>query len=147
MVAGMDNSEAQDPPAGWSIHTRKSPLTEPWEPIYAQLQPQAFALAVRVRRQHCNGRGFAHGGLIAALADNAMGLSAAVVAGEVGGQRPRGAVTTNLALDFIDSAAIGDWLVVQPTVLKVGRTLAFVECRVLCGDRLIARGNATFRLG
>jgi hypothetical protein len=28
----------------------------------------------------------------------------------------------------------------------VGRTLAFVECRVVCGNRLIARGNASFRM-
>ena len=56
-----------DIPAGWQLHTRKSPLTEPWEPIYARQQPRALELALRVRAAHCNGRGTAHGGLIAAL--------------------------------------------------------------------------------
>ena len=59
-----------DIPAGWQLHTRKSPLTEPWEPIYARQQPRALELALRVRAAHCNGRGTAHGGLIAALAAN-----------------------------------------------------------------------------
>jgi uncharacterized protein (TIGR00369 family) len=97
-------------------------------------------LAVLVREAHCNSRGFAHGGLIAALADNAMGLSA-VVASKAGG-----AVTIGLTLDFMDSAAIGEWLQFHPLVLKTGKTLAFTECRVLCGERLVAHGTATFRM-
>ena len=52
----------------------------------------------------------------------------------------------SLSSDFIDNAQIGDWVEFQPTVLKVGRTLAFVDCRGVCGERLIARGNASFRI-
>lgn len=136
-------------PEGWLRHNRSSPITEPWQPIYARQQPRALELALRVREAHCNGRGFAHGGLIAALADNAMGLSAAVAAAAGGAEteRPRGAVTIHLALDYIDSARIGEWLEVRPQVLKLGQTLAFVECHVVCGERLVARANANFRLG
>jgi uncharacterized protein (TIGR00369 family) len=136
-----------DIPAGWQLHTRKSPLTEPWEPIYARQQPRALELALRVRAAHCNGRGTAHGGLIAALADNAMGLSAGVAVAADQGTPPRGAVTVSLAMDYLDAAQVGEWLEVRPTVLKAGRTLAFVECLVCCGERTIARGNATFKLG
>lgn len=136
-----------DVPAGWQIHTRKSPLTEPWEPIYARVQPRAFELAVRVQQAHCNGRGTAHGGLIAALADNAMGLSAGVAVAADLGSPPRAAVTVSLAMDYLDAAHVDEWLEIHPTVLKAGRTLAFVECLVRCGERTVARGNATFRLG
>ena len=97
-------------------------------------------LAVQIREAHCNSRGFAHGGLISALADNAMGLSA-VVASKAGG-----AVTIGLKLDFMDSAAVGEWLEFQSRVLKTGKTLAFTECRVVCGERLVAHGSATFRM-
>ena len=34
----------------------------------------------------------------------------------------------------------------MPRATSVGRTLAFVECRAVCGDRLIARGSASFRV-
>lgn len=135
-----------DVPADWQIHTRKSPLTEPWEPLYARPQPHAFDLAVRVRPAHCNGRGTAHGGLIAALADNAMGLSAGVALAADPNNTARGAVTVSLAMDYLDAARVDEWLEIHPTVLKAGRSLAFVECHVRCGDRIIARGNATFKL-
>jgi uncharacterized protein (TIGR00369 family) len=132
-------------PPGYQLHTRKSPLTEPWEPILARWRDDAVDLAVQVRRAHCNGRGFAHGGLIAALADNAMGYSAARVAQAADGVPPKGAVTVSLALDYVGSARQGEWLEIHPTVLRAGRSLAFVECRVVCGTRIVARGSATFK--
>ena len=133
-------------PAGYQPHTRRSPLTDPWEPLFARETDDGVQLAVEVREAHCNSRGLAHGGLIASLADNAMGISAVRRAREHPGAENASAVTVSLALDYIDAARPGECLEVQPTVLKVGRTLAFVECRVVCGDRLIARGNASFRM-
>lgn len=138
--------DVADVPEGWRPHDRTSPLTEPWEPLFARPGPRALQLGLRVRRAHCNSRGLAHGGLIAALADNAMGLSAGVAAREEGIEA-RAAVTVSLALDYLDAAREGDWLEVRPRVLKVGRTLGFVECHVQCGERLVARGSATFRIG
>lgn len=133
-------------PSGYMPHTRKSPLTDPWEPLLARETDESMHLAVEIREAHCNARGFAHGGLISTLADNAMGLSAVRLARQHPGQEQASAVTVTLALDFLDTARIGECLEVQPSVLKLGRTLAFVECRVVCGDRLVARGNASFRM-
>jgi acyl-coenzyme A thioesterase PaaI-like protein len=62
-----------------------------------------------------------------------------------GAERTDG-VTVSLTLDFINAARLGDCIEFFPTVLKVGRTLAFVDCKVVCGERLIARGNATLRI-
>ncbi|HQD84204.1 MAG TPA: PaaI family thioesterase [Quisquiliibacterium sp.] len=62
--------------------------------------------------------------------------------------RHAGSVTVNLNVDFVGSARIGDWLEFRPRVLKRARTLAFVDCVVVTGDdQLVARANATFRLG
>lgn len=133
-------------PEGYARHTRRSPLTDPWEPLFARETAEAVHLAVEIREAHCNGRGFAHGGLISALADNAMGMSAVRLARAQPGQEQASAVTVTLALDYLDTARIGEWLEVRPSVLKLGRTLAFAECRVVCGDRLVARGNASFRM-
>lgn len=133
-------------PEGYARHTRHSPLTDPWEPLFARETADAVQLAVEIREAHCNARGFAHGGLISALADNAMGLSCVRLARQQPGQAQASAVTVSLALDYLDTARIGEWLELRPSVLKLGRTLAFAECRVVCGDRLIARGNASFRM-
>lgn len=133
-------------PDGYQPHTRHSPLTDPWEPLFALETADAVQLALEIRQAHCNSRGFAHGGLISALADNAMGLSAVRQARRQPGAEKAGAVTVALTLDFIDTAGVGDCVEFCPTVLKVGRTLAFVDCRVICGERPIARASATFRM-
>lgn len=138
------------PPAGFEPHTRKSPMTGPWEPIFARIDSEAFRLGLLVREAHCNGRGFAHGGMISALADNAMGLSAVqAVMRLVPGER-RSGITVSLVLDFIDTAKVGDWLEIRPVVLKAGKTLAFTEGRVIATrdgeERLVARCSATFRM-
>src|SRR4051794_26203767 len=72
---------AQDLPEGFEPNHRKSPLTEPWEPIYSKRTDKAVILGLRLAKPHTNGRGLIHGGLIAALADNAMGHSCAHVMG------------------------------------------------------------------
>ena len=133
-------------PSGYQPHTRRSPLTDPWEPLLSRQTLNALYLALEIREAHCNARGFAHGGLISALADNAMGHSAVLHARRRAGAEKASAVTVSLTLDFIDSAQVGDCVEFQPTVLKVGRTLAFVDCRVVCGEQLIARGSASFRM-
>lgn len=133
-------------PAPYKPHTRHSPLTDPWEPLYAQETESAIYLAVEIREAHCNARGFAHGGLISALADNAMGLSAVAQARKVQATEKMSALTVSLSLDFLDTAVVGNFLEIKPELLKLGKTLAFVECRVVCGARLIARGNASFRM-
>lgn len=96
-------------PAGYRRHARRSPLTDPWEPLFARETAGAVQLALELRQSHCNSRGFAHGGLISALADNAMGMSAVRQALQLSeakevGAKKASAVTVTLALDFIDTA-------------------------------------------
>jgi uncharacterized protein (TIGR00369 family) len=133
-------------PANYKPHLRHSPLTQPWEPLFAQETESAVYLGVEIREAHCNARGFAHGGLLSALADNAMGLSAVRQARQTQANEKISALTVSLSLDFLDTASIGDFLEVKPELLKLGKTLAFVDCRIVCGERLIARGSASFRM-
>jgi hypothetical protein len=62
-------------PPGFIPNPRRSPLTDPWEPIYWKQADDAIIIALRLARSHTNARGLIHGGLIAALADKAMGHS------------------------------------------------------------------------
>jgi len=133
-------------PEGYVLHDRKSPLTAPWEPIYVRRTDRAVHLAVEIREAHCNSRGLVHGGLISALADNAMGLSA-IAAVIADGGTPQRALTISLSLDFTDAARPGEWLEIVPQVIRVGYSLGFVECRAVVGTRTVARGSATFRMG
>ncbi|MEN9316833.1 MAG: hypothetical protein RJA99_4306 [Pseudomonadota bacterium] len=142
--AAGDSAGDPRPAFGYVLHERKSPLTAPWEPIFAKHADDVVQLAVRVREAHCNGRAMAHGGLIAALADNAMGLSA-VGQARAAGLPVSSAVTVSLTVDYIGTVRAGQWLEFVPVVVKVGRTLAFVEFRALADGEVAARGSATFK--
>jgi acyl-coenzyme A thioesterase PaaI-like protein len=55
-------------------------------------------------------------------------------------------VTISLAVDFIGSARVGQWLAVEPEVIKTGSTICFAQSLVKADDVVIARANATFRV-
>ena len=108
-----------DLPDGFERHFRKSPVTEPWEPLYSRPGAASVEIGLIVAAAHCNSRGFVHGGVIAALADNAMGLSYGMARSRarVDSATHSGAVTVSLALDYAASAKIGQWLQITPRVL------------------------------
>jgi uncharacterized protein (TIGR00369 family) len=128
-------------PESFEPHFRNSPLTDPWEPIFSRRTADAVILGLRLATPHTNSRGLIHGGLIAALADNAMGLSCGVKLSD-----GPGLVTVSLAVDYIGTAAIGQWLAVESEVIKTGGTLCFAQCRVTADGAVIARANGTFRV-
>lgn len=135
-------------PPGYAPHSRRSPVTEPWEPIYSKSVGTALFLALRVREVHCNGKGFVHGGLVSALADNAMGYSIQASRAQPSSEpTSRRGVTVHLSVDFLGSAHVGQWLEFQPRVLRVGGSLAVADCLIEADGKLVARADATFRLG
>ena len=128
-------------PAGFEPHFRQSPFTDPWEPLYSRKTDKAVTMGLRLAKAHTNARGLIHGGLIASLADIAMGHSCGVKLG--GGAR---LVTVGLAVDFTGTAQIGQWLSVNSQVIKTGGTLCFVQSLVTADGVVIARANGTFRV-
>ena len=133
-------------PPGFAPHFRKSQLTDPWEPLFSKVGNGFVTIALWARPSHCNSKGFLHGGLISALADNAMGLSAIETLREQGVERARNGSTVSFAVDFLASTQVGQWIEFVPRVLKVGGSLGFADCTVLADARPVARANATFRL-
>jgi uncharacterized protein (TIGR00369 family) len=132
---------ATDIPPGFEPLFRKSPLTEPWEPLFAKRTDKAVIIGLRLAKPHTNGRGLIHGGLIAALSDNAMGYSCAQAMGW-----NNSLVTINLAVDFIGSAQVGQWLSIESEVIKTGSTICFAQSLIKADDVVIARANGTFRV-
>ena len=128
-------------PEGFERHFRQSPLTDPWEPLYSKRTEKAVIIGLRLARPHTNSRGLIHGGLIAALSDNAMGYSCAHVMGGASSL-----VTIGLALDFVGTAQVGQWLSVETDVIKTGSTICFAQCLIKADGLIIARANGTFRV-
>lgn len=138
--AVSDPASEPVPPAPYVRHHRRSGLTDPWEPLYSHRTEDSVWIGLRAGAAHANSRGFVHGGLLTALADNAMGMSCAQARGD---SRPS-LVTVNLAVDFVSTARSGQWVEVRPTVVKTGASLCFATALVLADGKVCARANATF---
>lgn len=131
-------------PEGFAPHFKKSAFTDPWEPLMSRTIDDQVQIGVELRSAHCNSRGLVHGAFLTAIADNAIGLSIGVVL------RSRGLdvgslVTSNLAIDYVGMAKVGEWIVTDTTVLKAGKNLCVANCLVESSKNLVPRVNATFQ--
>lgn len=135
-----DTSNQEPPKPGFTRHFRPSPFTAPWEPIWSKQVGDAIHMGIVAASPHCNSRGWVHGALLTALADNAMGLSCAL------GPVERQLVTVNLAIDFVASARQGQWVEVQPSVIRTGACLCFASALILADGKPCARANGTFHV-
>ena len=130
-----------DIPAGFEPHFRKAPFTDPWEPLYSKRTDKAVIMGLRLSKAHTNARGLIHGGLIASISDNAMGYSCAQAMGWT-----TSLVTISLAVDYVSSAEIGQWLAVESSVIRTGSTICFAQSLIKADGVTIARASGTFRV-
>ncbi|MGE8068663.1 PaaI family thioesterase [Pseudomonas sp. NPDC089569] len=108
--------------------------------VYVDYQRQV--LGARILPEHLNPLGIAHGGMLATLADTAFGT---VI--KLNSSSPLPPATINLSLDYISPAHEGAWIEAHVQVHKLGRRLSNASCSLMDGERLVARGTATFVSG
>ena len=126
-------------PAGFGPLFRSSPVIDLIGPVYSKGEGAELVLGLRVEQKHCNMRGALHGGILATLADIALGYAIAFST-----KPPTGLVTANLTLDFAGTAKIGDWLEARVDIQKKGNRLAFANCYLSVGEQRIVRASAVF---
>ena len=130
-----------DIPEGYEPYSEPSPFLDKVGPLYQKLGPEAPIFAVRILEHHCNNRGLAHGGLLASLADIALGKSSSW------SREPKLALlTTSLTIDYLDAARLGDWVEAVTEFYRVGRDLAFANCYLQVGDRKIVRASGVYKI-
>jgi len=97
-----------------------------------------------VRPDHLNGHGGAHGGVLAALIDIAVGAAAAV---DLDGPGFRPNVTLAYTTQFLRPAPATGTLTARATVRGGGAQVSFVDAALSGPDgEVIATGTATLRL-
>ncbi len=126
-------------PEGFEPLGRLSPVIEMIGPVYKRGHGAGLALGLRAERKHCNTRGTVHGGILATLADIALGYSLAFST-----EPPTAAVTASLSLDFAGAANAGDWLEATVDFQKLGKRLAFANCYISAEGQRVVRASAVF---
>jgi acyl-coenzyme A thioesterase 13 len=126
-------------PAGFEPLFRSSPFVDLLGPLYSRGRGADFTLGLYVQAKHCNARGSVHGGVMATLADIALGYAIAYAS-----DPPLSLVTASLALDFAGNAQPGDWLEARVDVQKTGSRLAFANCYIWAAGQRVVRASASF---
>jgi uncharacterized protein (TIGR00369 family) len=119
---------------------RRNPFNELVGPFYERRRGEEVSLGLHIEERHSNSRGICHGGLLATMADLALGYAMLSIA------RQSSFVTVNLSLDFAGSAREGDWVESQAEVQKTGARLAFANCYLVANGVRIVRASAIFAL-
>ena len=135
-----------DIPEGFQLERRIQPHTFGGlaGPFYSRRQGNDLSLGLRIEERHCNSRGTCHGGLLATLADIALGYACAL-AGESGAEK-RNFVTVDLSLQYLASTHVGDWVQSEVEVLSPGSRTASAAGHLLANGKPVVRISANFRM-
>ena len=133
------HSVSPSAPPGFERLNRGGPYMANLGELYSRRNDGEIVFAMRIEDKHTNMRGIAHGGMLASLADSALGLGLTLVC-----EGRQSFVTVNLSTDFIDAARPGDWVEAQVEVQKLGKRMAFANCFLQVGGRRILRASGVF---
>ncbi|MGH8705424.1 MAG: PaaI family thioesterase [Burkholderiales bacterium] len=128
-----------DVPRDFKPLFRTSPVLDLIGPLFCRGEGPDLVIGLRAEAKHCNARGSVHGGILATLADVALGYVMAFSSNP-----PTRLVTANLSLDFAGAANAGDWLEARVDIQKQGNRLSFANCYITVGDQRVVRASAVF---
>ena len=112
-------------------------------PFHARRQGREISVGLRIEERHLNSRGTCHGGLLATLADIALGY-ACVAAAEEG--QSKNFVTIDLSVEYLAGTQAGDWVQSEVKVLNADSRTASAAGHLCVDGRPVARISANFRM-
>jgi len=121
---------------GKEVTDSPSPFMSWLKPIMLEVNEGKLRFQYTVRKEMTNPFRTLHGGVTAAIIDDAIGATL-ISYGE-----PYFYVSVNLVIDYLSAAVEGDVIIAETNVIKKGKQLVNAECEVWNADRsrLIARG-------
>lgn len=128
----------KNPPAGFAPLVHTSAFRELCGPLYQRAEGGAYAIGLYVQKKHGNMRGMVHGGMIAMLADTALGFAISSAA------PVKGLVTTSLSVSYSGNAEVGDWIEARVDIQRLGRRVCFAGCDIWRGTSRIAHASGAF---
>ncbi len=112
-------------------------------PFYAKREGRELSLGLRIEQRHLNSRGTCHGGLLATLADIALGYACVAASDDGPGKN---FVTIDLSIEYMASTRAGDWLYSEVKVLNTDSRTAAAVGHLLVEGSPVARISANFRM-
>jgi uncharacterized protein (TIGR00369 family) len=109
-------------------------------PVYARREGAAWAYGVRAGAQHLNQNGKVHGGMLATLADSALGM----IVWEAVERRP--CVTVQLNTQFVSAASAGEFIEARADIVRKTRSLVFVRGELTVESRIVIAVDGIWKI-
>ena len=113
-------------------------------PLYTRRTDAGLQMGFRVEPRHTNPMNICHGGMMASFCDMLLPISAQHLAKEAHG---RFCPTVSLQIDYLAMAPLGAWVQGEAQVLRVARTLIFMQGLVTADGVNVARASGVFKIG
>lgn len=113
-------------------------------PLFERVDGNVYRLGFRVERRHTNTMGICHGGMMATFCDMLLPITAFRSSEALHG---RFLPTVSLQVDYLAPAPLGAWVEGEAQVLRITRSMAFVQGLVHADGQVVARVSGVFKIG
>lgn len=124
---------------GWR-HLEASGFIAHIGPFWVKTDNGTVHMGFLADERHRNRRSIVQGGMLATLADRAMGLAVRL--------NNEGAPQTTIQLDihYVDAAKIGEFIEARCRVVRRTKHVLFVDADLVAGDRLVATAKGIWKV-
>lgn len=126
-------------PPGFSPARNRGPFTTHNGPLFSFEDETGWKRGFRVLQRHCNSFGLVHGGWLMAFADGLLAEACFRASGTP-------ILTIRMTSDFLNPARMGEWIEGTAKTTRVTRSMAFAECEIRSGTKLIFTASGVFKL-
>lgn len=125
---------------GWEEIVNHTAFGDLVGPIWRRQEDGQPRFGFTVAPKHLNRAGNLHGGMLMTLADQAMAMTARVA---TGGKRH---ATIELNIQFVGGVKLGEFVVAHPEVVRVTRSVVFMQAKMFVGTRIVVTTNGIWKI-
>ena len=100
--------------------------------LFRSITKKKFEFKTKIKKSHLNKAGITHGGYICTIIDAGAGTAAHRSSGN------RSCVTISLDVKFISPSVLGDELIGLVEIIKITKSMVFLNCKLKCKNKLIS---------
>lgn len=93
-----------------------------------------------VEAKHLNFNDVLHGGMLATLADQAMGMTAL----RANANKPH--ATIELNMQFVGAVRLGEFVEAHCEIVRLTRAIIFMQCRLVVGTRVVGNASGVWKV-
>ncbi len=108
--------------------------------LFRSITKKKFEFKTKIKKSHLNKAGITHGGYICTIIDAGAGTAAH----RSSGNRP--CVTISLDVKFIAPSSLGDDLIGTVEIIKITKSMVFLDCKLRCKNKLISSAVGIWKI-